>query len=260
MDHPNSTPNTDGLSPPDEGVDSVSPRGLILRRLLPLAVVLVAVVVVFLLGLDDYLTFDTLARHRKTLVALFEDHQFLAIGGFVLVYTLVIALSLPGAVWLSIGGGFLFGTVLATFWNVVGATAGAVVIFLVARYALADFFHGRLGPRLRDMEKDFQDNAFNYLLVLRLVPLFPFWLVNLVPALLNVRLSTYVLATVIGIIPGSYVFSSIGNGAASLLDRGEAPDLSVIFTPDILIPLLGLALLSTIPVIYKKYKAHGEKT
>lgn len=236
---------------------SARPPSTWVRKTAPVGVVLIAIAGAFLFGLDDYLSFDALARNRQALLAMFEQHAVLSVVLFIMLYTAVIALSLPGAVWLSIAGGFLFGTWFAMLWNIVGATAGAVLIFLAARYALADFFHAKVGHHMRKMERDFQENAFNYLLVLRLVPLFPFWLVNLVPALLNVRLSTYTAATVIGIIPGAYVFSSIGNGAAALIDEGVAPDIGVIFRPEILMPLIGLAVLSLIPVLYRKYQRHA---
>jgi uncharacterized membrane protein YdjX (TVP38/TMEM64 family) len=162
------------------------------------------------------------------------------------------AFSVPGAVWMTISGGFLFGPVAGTAVSVVGATLGALALFLAARYALGDILRAKAGPALRKMEAGFNENALSYLFVLRLVPLFPFWLVNLVPALLMVKLGTFVFATFFGIIPGTLVFALVGSGLGSLLDAGMAPDLNVFFEPEILLPIAGLVILSLIPVIYKK--------
>ena len=136
----------------------------------------------------------------------------------------------------------------------VGATIGATALFLAARYAFADLLRAKAGPAIRKMEDGFREDAFNYLLVLRLVPIFPFWLVNLVPAFLGVSLKVYVIATFIGIIPGGFVYALVGNGLGAIFDRGEVPDLLIIFQPQILAPILGLAVLAVIPVIYKKMK------
>ena len=121
---------------------------------------------------------------------------------------------------MTIAGGFLFGTLTTTVVVVVGATIGAIALFLAARYAFFDALHAKAGPALLKMEKGFQENALSYLLVLRLIPLFPFWLVNLVPALLGVPLRTYVIGTALGIIPGTFVFASVGNGLGTLLEEG----------------------------------------
>ncbi|MDA1090238.1 MAG: TVP38/TMEM64 family protein [Proteobacteria bacterium] len=223
-------------------------------RLLPLLLVAAAFAAVFIFGLDDYLGFEMLKEHRKTAMDWYQQNHFVAIVGFVLVYALVVALSVPGAVWLSLAAGFMMGTVVSTIVVVFAATLGALGIFLIARYALADFFHEKAGAAVRKMEAGFQENALSYLLVLRLVPLFPFWLVNLVPALMAVPARTFVIATFFGIIPGTAVFCSIGNGLGAVFDRGEMPNLNIVFQPEIFGPLLGLSLLSLLPVIHKKLK------
>jgi len=138
---------------------------------------------------------------------------------------------------------------------VVGATAGAVLLFLIARTALGEPLRARAGPWLSKMADGFRADAFNYLLVLRLVPIFPFWLVNLVPALLGVPLSTFALATAIGIVPGSLVYASVGAGLGVVLERGEEPDLGLLFEPAVLLPLLGLAALALLPVAWRRLRA-----
>jgi len=223
-------------------------------RLLPLLIVAGALASVFYFGMDDYLSFETLKNHRMTAMDWYDDYHLIAIVSFILVYALVVALSVPGAVWLSLTAGFMMGTVVATIVVVFAATLGALGIFLIARYALADFFHDKAGATIRKMEEGFQEDALSYLLVLRLVPLVPFWLVNLVPALMGVPARTFVIGTFFGIIPGTAVFSSIGSGLGAVFDRGEMPDLNIIFRPEVFGPLLGLSLLSLLPVVYKKMK------
>ena len=226
-----------------------------LLRFLPLGVVVAAVAAVFAFGMDDFLSFEMLKTNRQAALDWYGQNRVMAIFYFVFGYALVVALSVPGAVWLSLAGGFLFGTGLGTLYVVVAATLGALGIFLIARYALADFFHEKMGTAGRRMEDGFRENALSYLLVLRLVPLFPFWLVNLVPALLGVPARTFVIGTFLGIIPGSAVFCSIGNGLGMVIDKGEMPKLDIIFEPHIFGPLLGLAALALVPVVYKRIKA-----
>lgn len=226
-----------------------------IQRFLPLAILIAAVVLVFALGLDDYLSFEQLRQNRVQLLAFVERHGLLAPLLFMLVYAAVIALSIPGGAVLTIAAGFLFGIVPATLYVVVAATSGATVVFLIAKTALGDSLRAKAGPWLRRMEEGFRDNAWNYLLVLRLIPVFPFWLVNLVPAFLGVALTTYVLATFVGIIPGSLVYASVGNGLGAVFDAGATPDLRIIFQPEILIPIVGLALLAMLPVAYRKFKS-----
>ncbi len=156
-------------------------------------------------------------------------------------------------------GGFLFGTFEAAVYVVIGATLGATGIFLAAKTAFGDVLHARAGPALQKMEAGFQENALSYLLVLRLIPLFPFWLVNIVPAFLGVPLRTYVIGTFFGIIPGVLVFASVGSSIGGVLDSfdpDDPPDLgSIIFQPENLLPLLGLAVLSLLPIVYRRIKA-----
>ncbi len=229
-----------------------------MSRLWPLAVIVLGVVAFFALGWDRYLSFEALSEHRQALVQWTTENRVLAITIFVLGYAMVVAFSLPGATWMTLGGGFVFGTVLATTVVVAAATLGAVAIFLIARYALADFFRTKMGGAGARMEAGFKENALSYLLFLRLVPVFPFWLVNLVPAFLGVPLRTYIIGTFVGIIPGSAVYCSVGNGLGAVFDAGGTPDLGIIFQPDILGPIIGLAVLALIPILYKRIKSSKE--
>ena len=151
---------------------------------------------------------------------------------------------------MTIAGGFLFGTWLGALSAIIGGTLGATAVFLAARAGLGGVAQ-RAGRLVAKLEAGFRADAFNYLLVLRLVPIFPFWLVNLVPALVGVRLLTFVLATLLGIIPGTFVYASLGNGLGSVV---EEPDLAIVLKPSVLVPIIALALLALIPVGYKRWR------
>jgi uncharacterized membrane protein YdjX (TVP38/TMEM64 family) len=222
------------------------------RRFLPLLLLAAGLVAFFALGLQHQLTLEALRQHRAAIGAWVDAHPFLAAAIFVIAYVAVVACSIPAASPMTLAGGFLFGTAEGGSLVVGAATIGATILFLAARTALADLFRARLGPRVAKMEEGFRANAFNYLLVLRLVPLFPFFLVNLAAGLLGVRLSTYVLATIIGIIPATYVYAGLGNGLGAFFEKGVRPNLSLIFEPRILLPLIGLSLLALLPVLFRK--------
>jgi len=227
-----------------------SRNGISARRLVPLGI-LVAAGVAF--G-SHYLTFGALAENRDWLCGLVTRWGFVAALLYVAVYAILVALSVPVGVVLTIGGGYLLGTWLGTLAAVVGATLGATGIFLAARAGFGGLAR-RAGPFVGRLEAGFRADAFNYLLVLRLVPIFPFWLVNLVPALVGMRLRSYMLATFLGIIPATFVFASLGSGLGEIV---EEPDLGIVFHPSVLLPIIGLAVLAVIPVAYKHWR--GKRT
>ncbi|MBX3505587.1 MAG: TVP38/TMEM64 family protein [Parvibaculum sp.] len=227
-------------------------RPATLRRFLPLAVLLAGLGAFFALGLDRYVTLDTLRDNRQALSGWVAENWALAAFVYVVAYIAMVAFSLPGALVATLTGGFLFGTVLGGLLTIVGATIGATAIFLAAKTALGDALRAKAGPSLRRLEQGFGKNAFSYMLVLRLVPLFPFFLVNLAPAFLGVRLRTYVVATFFGIMPGTFVFASLGNGLGAIFDAGREPDLGLIFEPQIIGPILALAALALVPVVYRR--------
>ncbi len=234
------------------------PRAGGLRRWLPVAVLGLGFVLFFAFGLQRHISFETLQHHRGWLVAEVARNEALVAAAFMAIYALVVAFSIPGGAIMTISAGFLFGTVPAACYGVVGGTLGAVGVFLAARTAFGSVLRAKAGPALRRMEEGFRQSAFSYMLFLRLVPLFPFWLVNLVPAFLGVPLRTYFLATLVGVIPGALVFASLGNGLGAILDAGGEPDLGIVFQPEVLLPLLALAVLALLPVAYKKFKARGD--
>jgi len=225
-------------------------HGISARRLIPLGLLVAAGITFVAVGGHHYLTFAALAENRDWLSSLVQRWGFVAAFLYIAVYALLVALSVPGSAVLTIAGGFLFGTWLGTLCAVLGATLGATGIFLATRAGLGGLAR-RAGPLVGKLEAGFRADAFNYLLVLRLVFIFPFWLVNLVPALAGVRLSTFILATFLGIIPGAFVYASLGNGLGNVV--GE-PGLGVLLRPSVLGPVVGLVILALIPVGYKRWR------
>ena len=203
-------------------------------------------------GLGEWLSFDTLARHRVTLSGWVSGHPLLSAGAFVAIYAVVAAFAVPGAVWLTLGGGFLFGALLGTALTVAGATIGATLLFLFAQRVFGADALQQLGPKAEGLARGIQANAWSYLLVLRLVPLFPFFLVNLVPAFCGVRPAVFIVTTALGIIPGTAVFALSGAGLGRVLDAGGTPSLSGILTPEIIAALCGLAALALLAIPLKK--------
>lgn len=209
-------------------------------------------------GLGDLLSLETLARHRVTLTGWVSDNPVLVAAGFMALYATAVAFSVPGAVVLTLSGGFLFGAVLGTALTVVAATIGAALVFVFARAVFGADALARLGPRAQSLAQGIQRNAWSYLLVLRLVPLFPFFLVNLVPAFAGVRLPVFVGTTLLGIIPGTAVFSLSGAGIGRVLDAGGTPTLAGILTPEIILALCGLAALALLAIpLRRRFSAGG---
>jgi uncharacterized membrane protein YdjX (TVP38/TMEM64 family) len=214
----------------------------------------------FATGLDRVLTFDALRAHRAELAAWVAGHRLLAALMYLAAYTVLVAFSLPLASLATLLGGLLFGAVLGTSLTVIGATLGAIAVFLAARSAFGDILRARADSFLGRLEAGFRRDALSYLLFLRLVPVFPFWLVNIAPAIFKVPLRTYAITTFLGIIPGTAVYCSVGAGLGAVFDRGGAPDFGIVFEPQVLLPLLALAALSLVPMIYGRWKARrGER-
>jgi len=231
-----------------------------LQKHIPLLIILSGLVLVLFFDLHHYLSFEALQENQSFLKEYIQTYPIYSFLLFVAAYFTATAFSIPGASVLTITGGFLFGTLWASIAIIIGATIGATCIFLATKWALYDFFHKKMGNSLKKFSKGFSENAFNYLLTLRLIPLFPFWLINIVPAFFKVRIPTYVTATALGITPGVIVYSSLGNGLGALLEQGKTPNLGIIFQPNILLPLIGLMILSILPVVYNKVrKKHGKK-
>lgn len=230
-----------------------------IHRWIPLILLILMLVLFFVLRLDRYVSFAALKAHRTTLLAWTKTH-FVAISiVYMLIYVLAVAISIPGAVFLTLAGGFLFGVGWGTLYVVISATLGATFLFLAVRLALNDWFRRKASPWIVKMQDGFNKNAFQYLFILRLIPIFPFWIVNIVPALLRVKTKTFISATLLGIVPGSLVYVMLGNGLGHLFDIGKTPNLGLIFEPQILWPLLGLAALTSLSILYKWFKGKSHE-
>jgi uncharacterized membrane protein YdjX (TVP38/TMEM64 family) len=201
----------------------------------------------FFFDLKSYLSLDTVKANRDSLLVFTQEHYGPAVVLFILVYILQTAFSLPGATIMTLAGGFLFGSLWATLYVNIGATTGATLAFLAARYLFHQWVERKFGDRLGPFQEGFAKNAFSYLLTLRLIPLFPFFLVNLLSGLTRVRVSTYVAATAVGIIPGSFVYTFAGR------QLGTINSLSELASPRLLLAFSLLGLLILVPIVYRKF-------
>jgi uncharacterized membrane protein YdjX (TVP38/TMEM64 family) len=200
----------------------------------------------FYLDLGRFLSLEALKDNRDQLLAFAEANYGTAVTLFILMYIVVTGLSLPGAVILTLAGGFLFGSVPATLYVNLGATTGATLAFLAARYVLKDWVEHKFGRWLEPLQQGFANNAFSYLMTLRLIPLFPFFVVNLVSGLTRVSVGTYVGATALGIIPGSFVYAYAGR------QLGTINSLKEIVSPPVVGAFFLLGILALAPIIYKR--------
>ncbi len=225
-----------------------------LKKSLPFIIILALTALFFALGLHDYLSFEQLRTHRLFLNDWVDTQPMLAAFTFMLAYIVVVAFSLPGGALMTLTGGFLFGAVVGGLYTVIGATIGATAIFLIAKTSLGDLLQAKAGKYLKPMQQGFNENALSYMFVLRLIPLFPFFIVNLAPAFLGVSLRTYLIATFFGIMPATFVFSLAGSGLGRVFEQGETFSMAGILSPEMIAALFGLALLSLLPVAYKTYR------
>ena len=225
-----------------------------LKRLLALLVVVAVVGGVVVLRAEHWLSWHMLARHQAQLLALAADHPVLAPVLYMLAYAVIVTVSLPEGALLTVIGGLLFGTVLGTCWAVLGASLGAVGLFVLARPAFGAAVEARAGHLLARIRPGLERDGFSYLLTIRLIPIFPFWMVNLAAALVGMRPLSYAAATLIGIIPSTLVFAAVGSGLETVLASGGKPDLAIIFQLRILGPLLALAVLALLPVLLRHWR------
>jgi uncharacterized membrane protein YdjX (TVP38/TMEM64 family) len=244
------------------------------RRLAGPLVLLVMLALGYAGGLHHYLTLTSIAEHRAALATYTSDHLALSLLVFVAIYTMAVAVSFPGASILTILAGLLFGWLAGGMAAIIAATIGATIVFQIAKSSFGDVLAKKAGPFLSKISAGFADDAFNYLLFLRLVPAFPFWLVNIAPALANVKLRTFVTTTFIGIIPGTFAFAFVGAGLDSIITGQQAAhsqciaqksiaecpyELSVssLITPQLLLAFAALGVVALIPVALKKWKARN---
>jgi len=221
------------------------------RRWLPLGFILVGLVLVFTFDLDEFASFQHLRDHHQKLTEFVAAHYGQAMLVYLLLYVLFVALSLPGAIWLTVAAGFLFGAVMGAILAVIAATIGATLLFLATKTSLGDYLHAHAGPWLAKVERGFAENQWSYLLMMRLFPAIPFFIANLVPAFLGVPLSVFVVTTFIGIIPATVIFATIGAGLGSVLQTSADLSLHSLMTPQVEAALVGLAVLAAMPIAVK---------
>ncbi|MFN0265230.1 TVP38/TMEM64 family protein [Tepidamorphus sp. 3E244] len=241
-----------------------------LRRFAPVIVIVALMIAAWATGLHEYLSLNALARNREALDNFVHENIALSVLAFSAIYILAVVLSLPGATILTLAGGLLFGW----FWGgtiaVLAATTGALGVFLVARTALGEVLLRKTGPWLDKLAKGFREDAFSYMLFLRLAPVFPFWLVNLAPAALGVPTMTYFLATLVGIIPGTFTYAVVGAGLGSVIEAQAAGcenaetcsfdlSLSSLLTGEIIAAFVLLAALALVPPIARRFLRRGDK-
>ncbi|MBL4785737.1 MAG: TVP38/TMEM64 family protein [Cohaesibacteraceae bacterium] len=253
-------------SPQNLNSEQSGKAGMI-KRWIPL--LLIAGVTIFGLfqGWHQHLSFSSLIRHRAELEAFVSNNLAVALLSYAVIYVVAVALSLPGALFLTLAGGFMFGWALGGVVTIFSATLGAMIIFLVAKSAMGEALRNKAGPFVNKLAAGFQENAFSYLLFLRLVPVFPFWLVNLAPAMFGMSLRPYMIGTFIGIIPGTFAFILAGSGLEDVIAKQETSnsgclqggtcdfDVSLIFTPQLIAAMVALSLVALIPVLVKKVRS-----
>lgn len=237
-----------------------------LRHYLPLAILMVLMGVGFANGWHEQLTLSNLIKNRIALRTFIENQFVLAMLAYCGLYIVAVALSFPGASWITVAGGFVFGWLLAGTLTAFAATIGATIIFWIAKSSLGEALSKKAGPFIHKLGEGFRENGFSYLLFLRLVPLFPFFVINLVPAFFSISTPTYVVATFIGILPGTFAYALFGEGLDSLIkaqemanpgcaDRGDCDiDLSAAVTPEIVAAMVALVVVSLMPIAIKKYR------
>jgi len=228
-------------------------------RFVPLGLLVMGLVLAYAMGWHEHLTLSALVESRSALHARIEAHPVMAAAGFMLLYATAVAVSFPAASLLTIAGGFLFGWLLGGTLVLVAATAGSTALFLAARSAFGDFLRRRVGGRAARLAKGFEKGAFGYLLVLRLTPIFPFWVVNIVPAFFDVRLGTFVAATALGILPATYAYAYLGRGLESALlsaaNAGRELEVGDLLTKELALAFTGLAIVAALALIVKRMRA-----
>ena len=223
-----------------------------IQRTFPLIFLLLVMFLIYFFDLSQYLSFENLKKNRNALKEFVSAHSILAPLIYTTLYIVVAALSIPGAVFLTLSGGFLFPQPYSTLFTITGATLGATCLFLITQFALADILKKTAGPSIYRLQKGLEENTVSYLLFLRFVPLFPFWLVNLAPALFGVPLFTFFWTTLVGVSPGSFVFCQAGAGLNAIFDSGQEFSIGSILNSNMKIAVGALGVFSLMPLILKK--------
>ena len=222
-----------------------------LNRFLPISILLTGLLGAFFFGWAEYISLETIRTNKEELRQFIQAKYATSVFIFIFIYAFTTACCIPGAAILSLTGGYLYGVSLGATFSLTGATIGACSLYFAARTALGDSLKSRAGSAIMSMQEGFKKNSFSYMLFLRLVPVFPFFLVNLVPAFLQVRFSIYFFASVIGMVPGAVAFSLTGAGLDKILLNSDSFDISSLITNELMLGLIGLGILALLPVFYR---------
>lgn len=240
-------------------MSSQTPLKSPLRQRLPVLIILI-VAIIGAVALRDHLNFETLRDNRAALIAFRDANYLLTASLFVLGYIAIVTFSLPGATAATLTGGFLFGLFPGAFFNLTAATIGAVLIFMAVRAGFGRAMAARIDAsdgRIKRITRAIRENEVPVLLSLRFMPILPFFVMNVIPALIGVRLSVFAATTFFGIMPGGFIYTWVGAGLGEVFARDETPDMGIIFEPHILGPLVALAVLSLLPVIIRAVRGNG---
>lgn len=229
-------------------------------RALPILIILAVAIYAFVFY-RHLVSFDELERRSADLMALRDAHYVLTSLAFILIYALIVVISLPGAIFLTLAGGFLFGLFPGVIYNVIAATLGALIVFVAARTGFGADIARRIqqrGGAIARLQGSLQRNEWSVLLTMRLIPVLPFFITNLVPAFVGVRFWVFAVTTFVGIIPADVIYTSIGAGLGEVFARGEQPDLHILLRPIFLYPLIGLAVLAMLPLVLNWFNRKPE--
>ncbi len=218
------------------------------KKILILAALVAGFFFIRHMGWHEMLTFDNLKANRNALLTFVQDNYIWSVVLFILIYLVSVAFSIPGATILTLAGGFVFGAVLGAVYVNIGATSGAIAVFLFARYLVGAKLQEKYADKLAKFNKELQENGYSYLLTLRFIPLFPFWMINLFAGLTSIPLRTYAWTTAVGIFPGSFVYTFMGS---RLNDINSPKDL---LSLEILLAFVLLGLFALTPTIIKKVR------
>ncbi len=244
---------------------------------LPLGIVVAAIVIVFAMGWHEYLSLEKIGMNYDMMRDFIKDNLALSVLAFMALYVAVVALSLPGALAMTLAGGILFGWMIGAPASVVAATIGSVIIFLIAKTSLGELLAAKAGPTINKLREGFQEDELGYMFFLRLVPAFPLFVVNLAPALLGVKFRNYFIGTFFGIIPGSIAFSFAASQlgtviertnqeyAACIAEKGEAActyaiDTTALGSTEIKLALVALGVVALIPIVVKRFRKSKHST
>ncbi len=226
-----------------------------LKRFTPLIIIAVIIIAAIKFNIMHYLNFASLQQYHAQLALYVQNHYFLSIAIFCICYIVLVTASIPGASIFSLLAGFLFGSIIGTSLVVTSATIGATLLVIAVQLAFGETVAAKIGSKVKFMETNFKQNAFYYLLSLRFLPIMPFWLINLAAGIFNVRLRDFILATFLGIIPGTFVYVNIGSSLTSVFAQNSSEfKLSSLISPQILLALTLLGIISFIPVIVKSLR------